>query len=540
MPLVDPRTDQLVVRIVYDGPAYAGKTTSLRALAESLGGEMFSAGEADGRTLYFDWVDYLGGRFEGQPIRCQIVAVPGQEVLVQRRRLLLATADAAVFVADSRRSALSENRRAFDLLREVMAGARPPFGVVAQANKRDLPDIVGLDELRGALLDGGSLAMTESVAERNEGVRETFVLAVRLALDRVREMGAARMLPRLAPEIADGPALLEVMRAVEEGAAAAPARVFLGFGGPDRRAALGEVGAARQGAGPGSPAAPAASVGTRARLASTSPAAPAASAAPARGAPQLPETAVPPGLIWPPVSGRVVLHEAMRRPPELEQTKQGDWLAASPQWALRSSLEALFFDLDAGRRALVSWARWHTAAGSRLSVQRCVVLARVTPLRPYAANRASSQDGGAWRLWQIIARARTLADDCEALFAQADDNALGTGLLRAAELRLRAERELRASGWLHRLDMRSLAATPEGNPVYTWFAPFPAEVPAAADAAPIDVASILRADLGPLLRGELARSPRRLPGLLDGLRRAAAGRGLVELGGLVQRLLLES
>ena len=78
MALLDPQRQCIVLRAIYDGPAFAGKTTNLRALAESLGSKIYSGEEADGRTLYFDWVDYVGGLFEGLPIRCQIVGVPGQ------------------------------------------------------------------------------------------------------------------------------------------------------------------------------------------------------------------------------------------------------------------------------------------------------------------------------------------------------------------------------------------------------------------------------------------------------------------------------
>ena len=102
MARIDPDRTQIVIRLVYDGPAKAGKTTSLRRLAQSLGVSMFSAPEEEGRTLYFDWLDYVGGLYEGMPIRCQVVSAPGQQVLESRRRLLLQSADAVVFVADSR------------------------------------------------------------------------------------------------------------------------------------------------------------------------------------------------------------------------------------------------------------------------------------------------------------------------------------------------------------------------------------------------------------------------------------------------------
>src|SRR5207237_1296788 len=158
----------------------AGKTTSLRALARSLGVEMFSGAEEDGRTLYLDWVDYVGGLFEGMPIRCQIVSVPGQAVLESRRRELLQSADAVVFVVDSRPDRMADNRRSYDVLREIASAMDTPIGIVVQANKRDCPGAMSLDAIRDTLDEpGSSLALTEAVADRGEGVRETFVLGIR-------------------------------------------------------------------------------------------------------------------------------------------------------------------------------------------------------------------------------------------------------------------------------------------------------------------------------------------------------------------------
>ena len=93
---------EIVIRVVYDGPPEAGKTTSMRALGASLAQSTVTPEEdASGRTLWFDWMEYVGGRFEGSRIRCQIVSVPGQRELRQRRKLLLQSADVVVFVGDS-------------------------------------------------------------------------------------------------------------------------------------------------------------------------------------------------------------------------------------------------------------------------------------------------------------------------------------------------------------------------------------------------------------------------------------------------------
>ena len=101
MAILDPRSDAVVIRVVYDGAPMAGKTTSVRALGRGVGGVVASPAEVSGRTLYFDWLDYTGGLFEGRRIRCQIISVPGQATLAPRRRRLLESADAIVFVGDS-------------------------------------------------------------------------------------------------------------------------------------------------------------------------------------------------------------------------------------------------------------------------------------------------------------------------------------------------------------------------------------------------------------------------------------------------------
>lgn len=185
MATLDRQSDAVVVRIVYDGPPTAGKTTTLRALAQRLGqGQVVTPEESGGRTVYFDWLEYVGGRFEGREIRCQIISVPGQRALAPRRKLLLDTADAVVFVADTSRDGIAESTRHLDELLQTLSGADAPRpGVVLQANKRDLPDAAPLDRLRRT----HGLAVVESVASQGEGTREAFVFAVCLALDRVCE-----------------------------------------------------------------------------------------------------------------------------------------------------------------------------------------------------------------------------------------------------------------------------------------------------------------------------------------------------------------
>lgn len=346
MAVLDPERNAIVIRIVYDGPPHAGKTTSVRSLARSLMRSVETPLESAGRTVYFDWMEYTGGLFEGHRIRCQIVSVPGQPDLAARRRALLETADVVVFVADT--STATAVARSVAHIRQMVAIVRDlgelPVGVIVQANKRDVPGAVSRDELRAALgHDFARTAVTESVAEAGVGIRETFVFAVRIALDRIRELIARGALPHGRPAVDTAEQLLAVL----EDARITPTEV------------AGDIAAAVH----------------------------ALVAAP--GPPRLPDARVPSGAIWPPVEGRMVLHEATEVGLAVRRVGDGDWMAGTGSgWRAHSTAAAEFSRFDDGRQALVAWAQGHAALAGLLSPPRCIVLA--------------DTGAGTWRLWQIV------------------------------------------------------------------------------------------------------------------------------------------
>jgi hypothetical protein len=235
-------------------------------------------------------MEYTGGLFEGHQIRCQIVTVPGQDQLAARRHALLDTADVVVFVADtSDRAAVDASLRQIRQMVDVLRGhGDPPIGVIVQANKRDLPGAVPRGELRAALGDDfARTVLTESIADAGEGIRETFVLAVRLALERIRELMARGQLPRGRPAVDTAEQLLATIDRQ-----------------PDARVAV--------------------------------------------------------GSIWPPIEGRIVLHEATATDLSLQRVGIGDWLAGiGTAWRVHSAASAVFAEFDAGHHALLAWARLH-------------------------------------------------------------------------------------------------------------------------------------------------------------------------------------
>lgn len=399
MPIIDEERDVLVLRVVYDGPPFSGKTTTLRTLSQGLGVAIVTPEESNGRTLAFDWVDYTGGLFEGRQIRCQIVSVPGQSQLARRRRYLLESADAVVVVADTRRVEINAT---FGLLRELLVWSRgqdPPVGLVLQANKRDHPSAVPRDELHSGLASIAPIGLIETIATSGQGVREAFVFGVRLALDRVRALAEAGTLARGRPPIDTPEQLLgEVDRA--DRPLVSPPPPFEPHARPDEIPSLsfsiGHVDRRRRWDIEDEPT-------------------------------FTPDPSIASGLIWPPVDGRTLLDEASRQCTRPTRTAQGDWDTDGGTYRLHSARASLFDDIDGGRAALIRWARIHAAHASRLSVRRVLVLAEA--------------GAGRHRLWQVVRREPTLEDRLGEAAMDAEPSQLAAELL-AALTQLESAREL--------------------------------------------------------------------------------------------------
>ena len=394
MAVLDRGRNVVVLRIVYDGPAGAGKTTSVRALGERLGRPCHTPEQAGERTLFFDWLDYTGGIFEGFQLRCQVVSVPGQAVLEKRREYLLGTADAVVYVSSLNEFDLADRVLALEALQaQLAAQGRGPIGVVLQANKRDRVDAAPTSAIREALskLDL-RVAIVESTATQGGGVREAFVFAVRLALDRVREQIQSGTLGEGAVDVDDPDTLVELMRAndvslEEPGIAAAlarPTQTAAPRQETDEKhepstaeSALVEVARGERSAKEWS--------GTHERVTSDR-----------TTAPLPPDQTVPSGLIWPPIEGRLCLAEATASPPRLSHGKEG-WRASTERgWRFHSHFSAVFADPEEGRGALIRLARAHGSHAGLLSAPRCVVLA--------------SDGAKRWRLWQIVKEGKSLRE----------------------------------------------------------------------------------------------------------------------------------
>jgi signal recognition particle receptor subunit beta len=181
MPLVHHAHRELHLKVVYYGPGLGGKTTNLEHIhahtRPERRGKLISLATESERTLFFDLLPVELGTFMGYQVRVHLCTVPGQIAHDRTRQLVLRHVDGIVFVADSQPSRLAENLESIDnLARNLRRQGDDPdvLPLVVQYNKRDLPGVLPIDELREAMRIPGWVPELEGVAVRGVGVFETM------------------------------------------------------------------------------------------------------------------------------------------------------------------------------------------------------------------------------------------------------------------------------------------------------------------------------------------------------------------------------
>ena len=177
MSIINPQTKEINCKVVYYGPALAGKTTSLKALQGLLkkkgkNGLVKKVPET-GRTLFFDFLALSSSKkIQGYKTKFQVYTVPGQVLYEDSRKLLLNGVDGIIFVADSRLEYVEETLRSFNELKLNLGklGYDPnDIPTVIQYNKRDAATAIDTSEF-SKILNPDNLPEFESVAVKGEGV----------------------------------------------------------------------------------------------------------------------------------------------------------------------------------------------------------------------------------------------------------------------------------------------------------------------------------------------------------------------------------
>ena len=145
MALINVKTREVQIKIVYYGPGRGGKTTNLeyinRTYKEQIKTEMVSLKTNDDRTLFFDFLPFDVGQIKGFDVTIQLYTVPGQVKYNATRKLVLRGVDGIVFVADVQKSQRKKNIDSLNQLYENLKTYQLnlfKIPLVMQYNKVDL------------------------------------------------------------------------------------------------------------------------------------------------------------------------------------------------------------------------------------------------------------------------------------------------------------------------------------------------------------------------------------------------------------------
>ena len=188
MALVNHTTREINAKIVYYGPGLCGKTTNIHLIyhriAPNQRGKLISLSTETDRTLFFDFLPVELGTIKNYRVRFHLYTVPGQVFYNATRKLVLKGADGVIFVADSQRAMMDANLESLANLRDNFAEMGidlNDFPMVIQYNKRDLPDIMSVDELNEAL-NPRDIPFYEAIATTGNGVLKTFTAVSKVVL----------------------------------------------------------------------------------------------------------------------------------------------------------------------------------------------------------------------------------------------------------------------------------------------------------------------------------------------------------------------
>ena len=193
MSFINFASREINCKIVYYGPGLGGKTTNLQwVFDETLGktgGKMISLATETDRTLFFDFLPLELGTTRGFKTRFHLYTVPGQVFYDASRKLILRGVDGIVFVADSQEERMDANTEALENLQENLREHNYDFAklpYVLQLNKRDLPNILPVQELNEVLRIKNE-PVIEAVACKGVGVFETLRECGRLVLAELKK-----------------------------------------------------------------------------------------------------------------------------------------------------------------------------------------------------------------------------------------------------------------------------------------------------------------------------------------------------------------
>jgi signal recognition particle receptor subunit beta len=193
MSLINYSSREINCKIVYYGPGLCGKTTNIQYVYNKVDpgtkGKLITLATEMDRTLFFDFLPLELGTVKGFKTRFHLYTVPGQVYYDASRKLILRGVDGIVFVADSQTARYDANIESLynlhDNLEEYKLKIEDiPF--VIQYNKRDMPEIISLEDLEQELNPEGYPSF-EAVAVQGDGVFDTLKAVAKGVLQKLSQ-----------------------------------------------------------------------------------------------------------------------------------------------------------------------------------------------------------------------------------------------------------------------------------------------------------------------------------------------------------------
>jgi small GTP-binding protein len=195
MTFINYASREINCKIVYYGPGLCGKTTNLQYIYDKTNpgakGKLISLATETDRTLFFDFLPLELGTVRGFKTRFHLYTVPGQVFYDASRKLILKGVDGVIFVADSQVERMDANVEAVENLKVNLKSQgydlmNIPY--VLQLNKRDLPNVESVEEMKRLLVQKNE-PVFEAVAAKGPGVFETLKGVAKLVLSELTKTG---------------------------------------------------------------------------------------------------------------------------------------------------------------------------------------------------------------------------------------------------------------------------------------------------------------------------------------------------------------
>jgi len=193
MALINDAKKEIHAKIVYYGPAKAGKTTNLEFIYNKLKpeyrGQFKFMNTPNGRMVFFDFMRPELAGIKDFSLHFHIYTVPGEVVDAAIWRNVLKGVDGIVFVADMDPARMLENRRSLEELKASLAVHSTnleDIPCIFQLNKKDLPDAVTPEDMKN-LLDSGDVLLVPAAARSATGVLPTLSEMVKMILQKLRD-----------------------------------------------------------------------------------------------------------------------------------------------------------------------------------------------------------------------------------------------------------------------------------------------------------------------------------------------------------------